>query len=309
MIVCRTLEELAGLHGPLHLAFGVFDGVHAGHQEVLRRAISAADIHGGMAGLVTFDPHPIRVTAPGKAPKALLSSLDHKAAIAREAGIGLFVPLHFDETMAAMEAEEFLGKLCRANIATMAVGEDWRFGHNRAGGVELLRTWAEKHRFHLDAVPPVMIDGDRISSTRIRQAIRDGNLPDASRMLGRPYSITGEVVAGRKLGRTLGFPTANISVGEHQLPPPGVWVVRVTLEDGEMFPGVANLGTRPTVDGGEILLESHLFDFTGDLYGKTIDVAFFYHLRDERKFNGMEELRAQIALDAAAARKISGENI
>ncbi|MES2997218.1 MAG: riboflavin biosynthesis protein RibF [Verrucomicrobiota bacterium] len=307
MLTCRSLEDLARQPGPLHLALGVFDGVHAGHQEVLRRAVEAARLRGGTAGLVTFDPHPISVIAPGKAPSSLLSSLDHKAEIVRDLGIGLFVPLPFDEAMARMEAQKFLARLLRAPIATIAIGEDWRFGHNRAGDVEMLRAAAAEHAFRLEAVAPVMLDGDRISSTRIRQAIRDGNLADAARMLGRPYSISGPVVHGRKLGRTIGFPTANVSIEHHQLPPPGVWEVTVDVEDFGRFTGAANLGGRPTMGSDDLALEVHLLDFDGELYGKRLDVEFVRHLRGVKRFSGPDELAAAILNDIAEIRRgISG---
>lgn len=309
VIVCRTLEELASQPGPLHLALGVFDGVHIGHQEVLRRATAAAGISGGTAGLVTFDPHPIRVIAPGKAPASLLASLEHKAEIVSTLGADLFAPLHFDETMARMTAEAFLGKLLRAPVATIAVGEDWRFGHNREGDVELLRAAAERQGFRLEAVLPVMADGERVSSTRIRQAIRDGNLDAARNMLGRPYSITGHVAHGRKLGRTLGFPTANLPIDGHQLPPAGVWAVRIAIPDSGTFEGVANLGSRPTFEESGTKLEVHIFDFSGNLYGQMIDVSFVRHLRDERKFSSPGKLAEAIKDDVAAAREIFGQKI
>jgi riboflavin kinase/FMN adenylyltransferase len=296
------LEELPELGVPLHLALGVFDGVHIGHQAVIARAVQAAAKHGGLAGLLTFDPHPIRVIAPEKAPASLLATLHHKAEIVRDLGIQLFIPLHFDAAFAAMEASEFIQKLTAAPIRTIAVGEDWRFGHNRSGDVPFLRQQADIDGFHLEAVPPVMLEGDRVSSTRIRQAIRDGNLTDAANMLGRPYSISGTVVEGRKLGRTLGFPTANCATGDAQLPPDGVWVARAFLPDGRAFGGVANLGMRPTVAGTARTLEVHLFDFSGDLYGQELEIQFVNHLRSELKFPSLDALRVQIQRDAEEAR-------
>jgi len=282
---------------------GVFDGVHVGHQAVIARAVAAAEREGGLAGLLTFDPHPIRVIAPGKAPAALLATLDHKAEIVADLGVRLFLPLHFDAEFAAMEAGEFIARLMAAPVRTLAVGEDWRFGHNRSGDVALLKDEAGKRGFQLEAVTPVMIDGDRVSSTRIRQAIGDGNLEAAARMLGRPYSVSGTVVPGDQLGRTIGFPTANLPTGDIQLPPSGVWAVRVRDQKGRFCKGVANLGMRPTVDGSEKRLEVHLFDFSGDLYGSNLDVQFVKHLRPEEKFPSLEALRAQIEQDARAARE------
>ena len=306
VLIRNRLEDLALLGKPLHLALGVFDGVHMGHQAVIQRAVQAAHERGGLAGLLTFDPHPIRVIAPGKAPSALLATLDHKAQLVSGMGVELFVPLHFDEAFAAMEAADFIAHLTAAPVKTIAVGEDWRFGHHRSGDVELLGNEAIKREFRLEAVPPVMFEGDRISSTRIRQAIRDGNLDAASRMLGRPYSVSAVVVAGDQLGRTIGFPTANLPIGDTQLPPGGVWAVRVSIDKGDIWNGVANLGTRPTLGGGPLRLEVHLLGFSGDLYGKTLEVQFEKHLRPERQFPSLEELKKQIQSDVTTAIEILG---
>ncbi|MFT4175287.1 MAG: bifunctional riboflavin kinase/FAD synthetase [Luteolibacter sp.] len=306
-VLIRTrLEDLSALGQPLHLALGVFDGVHIGHQAVIARAVDAAKKAGGLAGLVTFDPHPIRVIAPGKAPRALLATLGHKARLVNDLGMDLFVPLHFDSEFAKMEAGTFLDQLLAAPVKTLAVGEDWRFGHHRGGDLEFLKQAAQTRGFTLEAVPPVMLDGDRISSTRIRQAIRDGNLEDARRMLGRPYSLSGTVIHGKQLGRTIGFPTANLDVGEAQLPPDGVWIVTARLGDGRRCQGVANLGSRPTVSGSGRLLEVHLFDFHEDLYDKEVEVEFRHHLRPEMKFPSFEDLKRRIEEDALAAREFFG---
>jgi riboflavin kinase/FMN adenylyltransferase len=301
VLTCHRLDELPSLGQPLHLALGVFDGVHLGHQAVIAKAVEAAANEGGLAGLLTFDPHPIQVIAPAKAPSSLLETLDHKARVVAALGVRLFIPLRFDAAMAEMEAGDFVERLAAAPLRTIAVGEDWRFGRGRAGDVSLLLREAGKRGFRLEAVPPVMFDGDRISSTRIRQAIHDGNLDEAARMLGRRYAVSGEVVAGDQLGRQLGFPTANISTGNLQLPPGGVWAVRVSDSDGRSWNGVANLGTRPTVGGGKRVFEVHLFDFSGDLYGKNLEVVFEKHLRPEMKFPSVEALREQISNDVSAA--------
>ena len=293
------LEELAAQDGPLHLALGVFDGVHVGHRAVIARAVEAERKEGGKAFVVTFDPHPIRVIAPEKAPASLLATLDEKAAVLKALGVEGLLVIHFDMTFAKMDAEEFVRKLLAADVRTIAVGEDWRFGSKRSGDVAMLRRMGGELGFQLEAVPPVMWDGERISSTRIRQAIRDGTFDAVEEMLGQPYELSGTVIEGRKLGRGLGFPTANLRLGERQTPRDGVWSVKV---DGERK-GVANLGTRPTVDGGERLLEVHLFDFSGDLYSKELRVRFGKFLRQERKFGSVEELREQILRDAEEARR------
>lgn len=302
VLTCNRLQDLPAIGVPLHLALGVFDGVHIGHQAVIARVVNAAAREGGLAGVLTFDPHPIRVIAPNKAPTSLLETLDHKARVVAGLGVELFVPLHFDTDFAKLEASDFIGKLMQAPVRTIAVGEDWRFGHQRSGDINLLREAAARFGFNLEAVAPVMHDGERISSTRIRQAIRDGNLAAAQEMLGRPYSVSGTVVEGQKLGRTLGFPTANLATGDAQLPPDGVWAVRVLLPDGQAADGVSNLGMRPTVSGISRVLEAHLFDFSENLYGKNLEIQFHEHLRQEIKFDSIDALRAQIQADARQAR-------
>ncbi|WAC21215.1 bifunctional riboflavin kinase/FAD synthetase [Luteolibacter sp. SL250] len=304
MITVNRLEDLPALDAPLHLALGVFDGVHIGHRAVIGRAVDAARRQGGLAGVLTFDPHPIRVIAPAKAPSSLLATLGHKAHIVGGLGAELLIPLRFDQELAAMDAARFLDQLLAAPVRTIAVGEDWRFGKGRHGDVELLQSRAETSGFRLEAVPPVMIEGERVSSTRIRQAIRDGNLSAAATLLGRPYSVCGPIVHGRHLGRTIGFPTANVSTGDAQLPPDGVWAVTTALPDGKVHQGVANLGVRPTVDGTTRALEVHLFDFSEEIYGTELEVTFVEFLRPEKKFADFTALQRQIEADAAAARKI-----
>ena len=300
MLRFTTLEELAKTPGPHHLALGVFDGVHLGHQAVIGKALAARDASGGTCGVLTFDPYPIRVLAPEKAPRRLLASLDHKAEILGRMGVDFLLALHFDTDRASQDAEDFVREIVAAGVATIAVGEDWRFGKARRGDVAMLERLAQVHGFQLAAMPPVMMDGERISSTRIRQAIRDGSMESAARMLGRAYTVEGRVVEGRKLGRQIGFPTANVARGEEQFPPDGVWVVRARAGE-RLLEGVANLGVRPTVDGSSRLLEVHLFGFSGDLYDQVLEVEFLSQLRGERKFESIEALKEQIGRDVEQA--------
>lgn len=290
----------------MHLALGVFDGIHLGHQEVIGRAVEAKRRHGGSAGVLTFDPYPLRVLAPEKAPQRLLASLDHKALILREMAVDFLFALPFDQERAKVDARDFVAELVGAGARTICAGEDWRFGHKRAGDRRLLGELSGELGFRFEAVPPVMIDGERISSTRIRQAIRDGNLEAAARMLGRPFTVAGRVKKGRQLGRELGFPTANLERGEEQYPPDGVWAVRARVE-GRRFDGVANLGIRPTVDGESRLLEVHCFGEPGDLYERLMEVEFVARIRDQERFESLEALRSRIALDRdEAARWLGG---
>lgn len=295
-----SITVLRELKTPVHLALGVFDGVHLGHQEVIGRAVAAVREGGGLAGVLTFDPYPLRVLAPEKAPKRLLASLDHKARILEPLGVDFLLALPFDDQQAKVEAEDFVRELIAAGTRTISAGEDWRFGYRRGGDRNLLRRLSDELGFRFEAVAPVMVEGERISSTRVRQAIRDGNLDAAERMLGRSYTVAGRVVEGRKLGRELGFPTANLDRGEEQYPPDGVWAVRGVV-GGHLRDGVANLGLRPSVEGNSRTLEVHFFDQVGDIYGELVELEFVSYLRDERRFGNLEELKRQLAKDVESA--------
>lgn len=233
-----------------------------------------------------------------------MASLAHKERLLAEFGVDLFVVVDFDHRFAAQEAEIFAEALMSPpQLRSLAMGSDWRFGKNRKGSIELLKAIGKTKNVCVDAVPVVMESGERISSTRIRQALRDDNLEAAEKMLGRPYSVVGRVEKGRKLGRTLGFPTANVVPESEQLPSEGVWIVEGLL-NGQWQPAVANLGRRPTVAKDNLLvLEVHFLDWAGDLYGRELEVRFRQRVRGEKKFAGVEELRAQISADVKVARQ------
>ncbi len=291
---------------PLHLALGVFDGVHMGHQAVIRCAVDAAKEQGGVVGVLTFEPHPIRVLAPKKAPRRILASIQHKEELLEALGVEVLVVIPFTEAFARQEAGEFLSEMksfC-PNLKTLAMGEDWKFGYRRQGNIELLRHFGEQFGVDVKTAGSVRLDGERVSSTRIRQAIRDGNLQAVERMLGREFSVWGTVVKGRKLGRTIGFPTANLRVYNEQLPPDGVWAVEVTLNHGEKYRGAGNLGMRPTVEGetGKRQLEVYVLDFSGDLYGSEMEVRFLEFVRGEQPFGSLDELKEQIQKDVIFCR-------
>ncbi|GHC62506.1 bifunctional riboflavin kinase/FAD synthetase [Roseibacillus persicicus] len=300
-----AFSDLATIRQPLSLALGVFDGVHLGHQAVMARAVERAREAGGLAGVLTFEPHPIQVLAPERAPRRLLASLEHKERLLEDLGLDLLVVVEFTREFASWSAGDFLAELRRAErLHSLAMGRDWCFGKNRGGNVELLEKFGQEHGVAIDAVSAVMVAGERISSTRIRQALRDGNLAAAEEMLGRLYSVMGTVSEGKKLGRELGFPTANLVPQSEQLPPDGVWAVEARW-DGAWHPAVANLGRRPTVGGDEDrMLEVHLLSWQGDLYGKELEVRFRQFLRGEKKFDGLEALKEQIGRDVESARKL-----
>ncbi len=305
MNVITDIAELSSLKGPLHLAVGVFDGVHLGHRAVILRALEGALKSGGTAVVLTFDPHPASVLRPGRHPR-LLASLRHKCRLIAALGIEQLLVLTFDDEFATIEANAFVERLVLAGrpLVEICVGADWRFGNGRTGNAELLEALGRKHGFALAAIPAVTTPaGEIVSSTRVREVIQRGDLDHASVLLGRDYTVLGEVVEGRKLGRTLGFPTANLRVFNEELPPNGVYAIRAEYR-GRLFPGVGNLGVRPTVEGAAAkrLLEVHLFDFTDSIYGEELEVHFVRPLRPEKKFESLDALKAQITRDAEEAR-------
>ncbi len=305
MILLHSLRELAAVPGPLVLAFGMFDGVHLGHQAVLSAASEKAAAAGGSMVVFTFDPHPARVLRPELAPRRLAGPR-HQLRLLRRAGVERVLLFPFDVEVAATEAEDFVRLLAGAcpELRAICVGRNWRFGRERAGDVELLERVGAELGFEVVAVSPVLVRTEPVSSTRIRHAVRAGDHALARELLGRAYSVYGDVEHGARLARTLGFPTANVRVENEQLPPAGVYAVRVLLADGAVHHGVANLGHRPTVtpSNQELSLEVHLFDFESDLYGQELEVEFLHFLRSERRFSDVEALKRQIAADASAAR-------
>jgi riboflavin kinase/FMN adenylyltransferase len=309
MQVLADIVELGGLPGPLHLAIGMFDGLHLGHRAVIEEARASQAERGGSVVVVTFDPHPVEVLAPDQAPR-LLTDTPHKLLIlAREFAVGQVLLVRFDPAFARLTGEEFVKSLLAAapasGIARICVGNEWRFGRGRSGDVALLERLGREHGFEVSGIGLVEIDGQRVSSTRVREAVAAGDFVTAASLLGRPYRVHGIVAKGRQLGRTIGFPTANLSVHREQLPPSGVYAVRVAGA-GDSWNGVANLGLRPTVDGSgdELKLESHLFGLDHEIYGEGLEVEFVAKLREELKFANLEELRRQITLDAAEARRL-----
>lgn len=306
MTLLHSISELSALPGPVALAIGVFDGVHLGHQAVIGAATERAAKHGGTAAVLTFDPHPMRVLRPEQAPRSLCC-IRHQIRILGRLGVSHLVTCKFDKSFAATSAEDFIAALAESchPLGFISVGFSWRFGARGAGNIHLLMDAGQRLGFGVYGVPPVCIDGEVVSSTAIREAVRTGDFAKSSRLLGRDYSVLGNVVQGRQLGRTIGVPTANLQVAAEQLPPAGVYAVRALI-DGVWQNGVANLGHRPTVvaDETNLTLEVHLLDFDRDLYGQETEVSFIRHLRDEQKFPGLEELKAQIAKDISAARSL-----
>jgi riboflavin kinase/FMN adenylyltransferase len=306
MKVLRAIDELRSLPGSTHLSIGVFDGLHIGHQAVIGRALESSRQTGGNAVVVTFDPHPVRVLRPEKAPR-LLTSTRHKVKLIEKLGVDAVLLLDFTLEFSRTPPETFIEKLVRASnrLSQICVGQEWTFGADRSGSIRLLEEMAPKLGFQVVSVPPVLV-GDRvISSTLIRSAVECGDLESAAKYLGRDFTILGTVTEGRQLGRRLGFPTANLRAHNELFPPNGVYAAKAWFRENE-YGGIVNIGVRPTIENetGERILELHLFDFDQQIYGEDVEVAFLEYLRPEHKFSGVEELQAQIQRDAEKARQV-----
>ncbi|MFE8585255.1 bifunctional riboflavin kinase/FAD synthetase [Sphingomonas sp. NCPPB 2930] len=295
---------------PAHLAGGIvalgnFDGFHLGHQAVVGAAVSRARAEGRPALVATFDPHPIRLFKPDAAPFRL-TTLDQRERLFAEAGVDAMVVFGFDTALAALSAQEFVEQrlLGALRVGGVVTGEDFTFGRGRSGTVATLREWGRRQGFSAETVAPVTLDGEPVSSSRIRAALIAGNPREAARLLTRPFAIEGVVQHGDKLGRTIGYPTANLDMSHYLRPAYGIYAVRGTLDDGRVLDGAANLGIRPSFDPPKELLEPHFFDFAGDLYGRTLSVALIEYLRPEAKFDTLDALIAQMDGDCARARDI-----
>lgn len=300
----KSIEQLADIGGPAVLAVGVFDGVHLGHRAVIDRAIADAAAMGAVPVIVTFDPHPALILRPQSAPP-LLTSTRHKIRLLADAGVNHVLAIPFNGDFAAKSPGSFVTELvdaCRP-LREICVGEDWAFGKNRGGNLALLSELGRRLSFEAVGIPHVTVAGIAVSSTAIRAAVEEGSLEKAAKLLGREFSVLGTVVEGCKLGRTIGFPTANVRAESEQFPSNGVYAVRAVI-DGTYHAGIANIGVRPTVSGasGSRLLEVHVFDFAEQIYGRDIEVFFHRFVRPERKFADIAALRAQIAADVAEVR-------
>lgn len=297
-----------------YAAIGAFDGLHRGHQAVVRTMLRAARSVRAPAVVITFRPHPMTVLRPDNAPLAL-TTRDQRTRLLRAEGVDAVVELPFTPALAAVSAQSFVVEvLCgQGHIRHAFVGADFSFGAGGAGTPDLLVQWGHTAQLDVTVVPLLHLNHQPISSTRIRQALREGRVSMARRMLGRPYSLEGMVVHGDLRGRELGFPTANIIPAEHvALPLDGVYAVmaRVKMDRdkfGRALPGIANLGIRPTFSGETRRLETHIFEFDDVLYGESLEVAFMRRIRSERRFPNTEALRVQMARDVRRARRLLGQ--
>jgi riboflavin kinase / FMN adenylyltransferase len=306
METLRSISELAHLPGPIFLAIGVFDGVHLGHQSVISTSTSHARSADGTPVVITFDPHPLKVLRTHNAPH-LLTATQHKIGLIRDLGVEHLLVIRFDKNFAATPPENFIEQLVTHSnpLGEICVGHEWSFGKDRRGNLDLLEKLGAQFNFNVVAIPPVKVDGAVVSSTAIRRAVEKGDLATAAAMLGRDYTILGTVVPGGKIGKKLGYPTANLSAHSEQFPPNGVYFAEATL-DGVVYPGVVNLGYRPTLSSGksERILEIHLLDFDREIYGKDLEVRFVRYLRPEQKFENVDALVRQIEFDVRQAREL-----
>ncbi len=303
MKVARSATELTP--GKVCLAIGVFDGIHLGHQQIIRQTINDAHQHEASAVIVTFDQHPNAIVAPDRVPP-LIYSRPQKVRAIEALGADALLEIPFDREFSQQTGETFLRSLARdlGQIQSICVGADFVFGHKRSGDVPLLRQLGSELRFQVHGLAAVALDGQTVSSTRIRDTIRLGDFDAASQMLGRAYSIAGKVIHGDQLGHKLGFPTANLDTPGMLLPPNGVYAAHASVGH-KTHRAVLNIGIRPTIQNPTPAprVEVHLLDFTGDLYGQDMEITFAAKLRDEQKFPSVEALREQIQRDVTAARR------
>lgn len=290
--------------GPLHLAIGVFDGVHRGHQELVRRLRDGAREAKALAVAATFDPLPIQILAPG-APPSALSEASERAELLAKAGADVVVIFAFDASFAAVTAREFVARVMDAGaVRRIVVGPDFRFGHDRQGDVALLAALTRGRGAVVDVVAPLEMGGDVVSSTHIRNLLLAGDVRAAAGLLGRPYSVGGRIVHGERRGRALGYPTINVaSPRERLLPRDGIYATWTTI-GGALHAAATSLGVRPTFGTGERVLESFLLDFSGELYGEEADTSFIERLRDEMRFDTPDALVRQIAKDVERTRDV-----
>jgi len=306
MRVLRASGEFPKSARPVEAAIGVFDGVHVGHVKIIQSAVRSAQSRQGVSVVVTFDRHPNSVVAPNRVPP-FIYPLHKRLEVIESLGVDFLWLIKFDDAFSRVTGHDFIHTLAAdfAPLSSIVVGEDFHFGYKRSGSLNLLRELAPRLQFEVFPADAASVLGQVVSSTRIRESVQNGNLDIASELLGRPYTLNGKVVRGAQLGRTLGFPTANLEIDGLVTPPPGVYAVQAIVE-GVPHPAVLNLGYRPTVAGSakRLCCEAHLLDFSADLYGCEIEIDWIARLRDERSFAGLEALVAQIRADIIAARGI-----
>jgi riboflavin kinase/FMN adenylyltransferase len=290
------------------LSVGNFDGLHLGHQKILQLVLERARATARRAVVVTFDPHPLRLLRPDQAP-LMIQTLSQRLAVIEQMGLDAAVVLRFDRDLSLLSAEEFIERILVGDLrmGTILVGANFCFGHRGAGNVQLLEEFGKPHGFNVEVVPPVEIAGQIVSSTTVRNAVAGGDVAGAVPLLGRPFSLTGEILPGAGRGRTILFPTLNMVPEQELLPKLGVYATKSVLR-GSIHHSVTNVGTRPTFDGHGVTVESHLFGLSEPITSGPMEVLFQTRIRDEQKFPGPDQLRAQIARDIDAAKEYFSRN-
>ncbi len=304
MQIFRQLQPVSQLFPDIVLTMGNFDGLHLGHKAILSKVNVIAKELGGTPAVFTFESHPLCLLNPANCPTQL-TTLEERLVLFAQEGMKLTLCIPFTHELANLTAEQFLAQVIAEFIRPrrIVVGYDFAFGKNRGGDIHLLWQMQERYGYKVSQVKAVKVGGDAVCSTLIRQKIANGEVGQARLLLGRPYSISGQVVTGKQRGTGLGFPTANLSQTSKQIPKPGVYAVRVEWT-GKLYPGVANIGYKPTFGGDNLEIEVHLLDFKQDIYGENINICFIERLRDEQKFSGLDQLKAQIAQDCSQARQV-----
>jgi riboflavin kinase/FMN adenylyltransferase len=302
----KLIRGLYNLRQPIPasaVTIGNFDGVHRGHQLVISQLKQVAATTSLPTVVIIFEPQPIEYFAPDKAPKRL-ARFREKIAYLKAQRIDYLLCLHFDHKLAAQSAEDFVQQILINSLNTkhLVIGDDFHFGKNRQGNFQFLKDNAERYGFMVDETETLMMDGERVSSTRIRESIQQGDFEKAAELLGRPYSLSGRIAHGQKLGRELGYPTINIKMGDKTLIVKGIFAVNVKGLDNRVLEGVASIGTRPTVNGVDTILEVYILDFDRDVYGYSVEVNFLHKIRNEEKFDSLDELAAHIAQDTEKAK-------
>jgi len=302
MTFIRGIADLQAKHQPSVISIGNYDGVHLGHQYVIKTLLQKSAELDAPSTVVTFDPLAKEFFRPASVQR--LSSIEQRVSQLFDLGVDRVLCIEFNKEFSTYGPMRFVQDILIEGLGVkyLCVGDDFHFGKDRQGDFDFLQTVGSEYGFDVTAHDTYEYDGERVSSGRVRAALNNSDFVLAQRLLGRPYSIIGTVFQGQQLGRTLNYPTANIVLGSYVLPLGGVFAVTGRLADGRVYSGVANLGTRPTVDGKENRLEVHLFDFDEDIYGLSLEVTFQHKLRDEKKFDSIETLRAQITVDAESAR-------
>jgi len=304
MELVRGPDNLREHHRGCVATLGTFDGLHRGHDALIRETLRWAAERARPAVMVSFEPMPREFLNPAD-PPARLTNFRERWRLLDGCGLTALMLMRFGERLRSMPGADFVQLLRqRLRVGALVVGHDFRFGRNGEATAGYLEAVGPEHGFEVRVVPPVRVAGERASSSAVRGALAEGNLADAEQLLGRRYSMRGRVVGGQRLGRQLGYPTANMRLRRRRSPLDGIFAVRVRGVGAVPLGGVASLGTRPTVGGLEPLLETHVFDFDGDLYGRELEIEFIRRIREERRFDGLDALVAQMDLDARAAREI-----